>query len=304
MNCTRPQLIRVEGRKKEIYINCGYCLACRINRTREWTQRLLHESYISKSTYFITLSYNEDNLPFDNNGNMCVCKEDVQKFFKRLRKHYPEENIRYFLGSEYGELGGRPHYHCIVYNLPDDILAPCKDYVKGMPLTTIHKGHQSYINRKLNDIWQLGFVSIGEINRQRVSYCAKYFITKQDVDPILTKNFNLMSRRPGIGSQYCDNQKEFIRYKELHSLRSDLGTFVKMPRYYNRRIYDEEERTEIWTASVCDINNKVLNDPLIKKSAFRSQTSKVPVYVYNDDIRNRDEIAKHNYSQQHSKDVQ
>ena len=46
-----------------IEMPCGNCLACKIQRSREWAMRLLHElEYWEKAT-FITLTYAPEHLP-------------------------------------------------------------------------------------------------------------------------------------------------------------------------------------------------------------------------------------------------
>lgn len=303
MNCLRPFKRKVEKYGKEIFIPCNKCLPCRINKTREWTQRLMNESQYSSSSYFLTLTYRDEDLPIDENGNCYVCKKDIQDFFKRLRKKYPNSPIRYFCGSEYGEQFGRSHYHLIVFNLPADILQPSVDYVPGMPLTKTHKGFESYINRSLNDVWQKGYVTIGEVNRQRISYCAQYFVTKQRVPEGYVENFNLMSRRPGIGIQYVEEFKEYARFKNLHSVRTDRGSFIKLPRYYDKKIYTDEERVERWTSNVDEINKRVLSDPIFKKSVVYSSYFDNYDIVPSDDMEVREKIAESNYKLTHSKDI-
>lgn len=268
MQCYYPRYLR-PGKKDPsgykqpgevgLYVPCGKCLPCRINRRREWTQRLLHESYYASSAYFITLTYDEEHVPIDENGNEAVSKEDVQHFIQDLRNYYRDLDIciRYFIGSEYGPETGRPHYHAIIYNLPDDILEPCRGYIPGMALSK-DKG-SSMINRKINDIWKRGFCTIGALTRQRCGYCAKYFVDKQNVDEIQVPNFNLMSRRPGIGSQHADGIKDKVRYFNSHSLLTDNGKYIAMPRYYGKKIYTDEERESRWRDHVDEINSRFVD---------------------------------------------
>lgn len=244
MKCLHPYTIYREktiDSRPYLQFPCGKCIACRINYTRQWTQRLVDEIKFSDNAYFLTLTYDDEHLPVDVDSGLVgvVCKRDVQLFFKRLRKFYPDNNIRYFLGSEYGseDKSYRPHYHAIVFNLPEEVLEPLPDapflFTNG-----------SMANRKLNKIWKNGFVTIGYPYRERISYCAKYFIDKNDVQEGYVKNFTLMSRRPGIGFQRIDDIKDKVRYYKSNMLISDLGTYVGLPRYYRRHIYSDEERSQ------------------------------------------------------------
>lgn len=258
MQCLHPFKKRLKS-GEELYLPCGKCINCRINKRREWTTRLLHETYLSESAYFVTLTYDEQSLPYNNYGNMAVCKDDIQKFFKRLRKHYPDNNIRYFCGSEYGDDTGRPHYHLIIFNLPDDVLKPSIHYIKGMPLTKTINGFISLINRKLSDIWGLGFTTIGQVCKERASYCAKYFVDRKTLDPVMTPNFNLMSRKPGIGYEYSQNIKSKVRTYNINSCFTEYGTYVILPRYYRQKIYSEEELKEHYIDKIDEINKKYLD---------------------------------------------
>lgn len=273
-----------DDRYKSLNVGCGKCLPCRINYTREWTQRLLHEQMFSSSAYFVTFTYDEENVPFSENGNMSVCKEDVQKFFKRLRKKFPDSNIRYFLRSEYGELG-RPHYHAAIFNLPVEALAPSKFLVNPSKsdLWHFHDGSNHMVNRVLSDVWKLGFVELDPLLRERAEYITKYFINRQDVDPLLTPNFALMSRNGALGAQRIPEIKEKVRYYNLRCLLTDRGTYSKIPRVYRSKIYTDEERHNIllhtlehqnYTSSL-PVDDKRVEDNIRRSITFKGKKQKI-----------------------------
>jgi len=95
----------------EMSIPCGQCIGCRLERSRQWALRCVHEAALYQDNCFITLTYNDENLP----KTQTLVLEDVQKFWKRLRKHFKTKQIRYYLAGEYGELTLRPHYHACVF---------------------------------------------------------------------------------------------------------------------------------------------------------------------------------------------
>ena len=45
------------------YVPCGQCLACRINRRREWLARLHLEALDHDVVLFATLTYSDEFLP-------------------------------------------------------------------------------------------------------------------------------------------------------------------------------------------------------------------------------------------------
>lgn len=105
----------IEARK----VPCGKCAVCLRRKGREWYVRLKAEyEWHDGNAYFVTLTYSDWCLPTTKSGVQTVCKKDVQKFFKRLRRAIFPYKIRYFLISEYGEDTQRPHYHMIVYGFP------------------------------------------------------------------------------------------------------------------------------------------------------------------------------------------
>lgn len=216
-------------------VGCGKCIACRVNRRREWTLRLCHEEVFSDSAFFVTLTYDEDHIPFDVNGNMAVSVDDVQRFMKRLRKACPGYRIRYFLNSEYGPETGRPHYHALIFNIPEHLI------FQGA--LRIKRGRSvSFTSPWLQSIWKNGNVEFGIASKERAGYCAKYFVDRKDIDPILRPNFSLMSRDPGIGHDYQEKIADKVKALGLHACLNSSGTYVGLPRYYSNKIFTQEER--------------------------------------------------------------
>lgn len=166
------------GREMGTPFPCGQCLFCRINKSREWTHRILLESMMHAKCCFVTLTYNDECLPSDG----LVSKSELQKFFKRLR-YYGNCNIRYYGVGEYGSDSLRPHYHAIVYGLG----------VEDVEL--------------IGKAWRFGFVSVGDVTKDSARYVTKYVIkgmAKKDVE-IHKKEFMISSRKGGgIGAPALD----------------------------------------------------------------------------------------------------
>lgn len=223
-------------------VGCGKCLACRINKRREWTLRLCHEEVFSETAYFITLTYDEDHVPMSvdkETGSVCMAvkKEDIQLFMKRLRKACSDKQIRFFLNSEYGQQTQRPHYHALVFNIPEDKIFQDSRIIKRGRST-------SFTSPWLASIWKNGNVEFGIASKERAGYCAKYFIDRKEIDEDHVPNFSLMSRCPGIGYAYMKQIREKVRVYGLTGCMNACGTYVKLPRYYDGKIYSDEERHE------------------------------------------------------------
>ena len=84
---------------RPLNIPCGQCIGCRLDRSRDWATRCVHEASLHENNSFITLTYNNENLPEDRS----LHKKDFQDFMKRLRKKFHNKKIRYYHCGEYGE---------------------------------------------------------------------------------------------------------------------------------------------------------------------------------------------------------
>ena len=108
-------------------VSCGQCIGCRLERSRQWAIRCMHEASLYPINCFITLTYapeHEDrlrvSLPDLETGEvigkgLTLVKRDYVLFMKKLRKRFGA-GIRFFHCGEYGELLGRPHHHSILFN--------------------------------------------------------------------------------------------------------------------------------------------------------------------------------------------
>ena len=67
-----------------LMIGCGQCSRCRIRYREDWKVRLVHENKLHGASSFLTLTYNEANLPIGRS----LSPRDLQLFMKRLRKSY------------------------------------------------------------------------------------------------------------------------------------------------------------------------------------------------------------------------
>ena len=83
-------------------VPCGKCAACLTNKRKEWTFRLNQELHVSSSSFFITLTYDDEHIPVTEEGLPTFSKRDIQLFIKRLRKN-TNRKISYYIVSEYGE---------------------------------------------------------------------------------------------------------------------------------------------------------------------------------------------------------
>lgn len=223
-----------------LQIGCGRCLGCRERDSRDWSIRLTCEASLHAESCFVTLTYDRANLP--RNGS--VSKREMQLFLKKLRNHFPDSLVRYFLCGEYGLLG-RPHYHACLFGLGflEDRIPAGKS--KG--------GYPLFESPLLSRLWGKGRVSVQDLTRETAAYCARYtnkkltgteerFRVLADGTQIrLSPEFLLMSRRPGLGALW------FARFGRQDVYGASEGAFVDKgghsvvaPRYFDKLL----ERTD------------------------------------------------------------
>lgn len=152
-------------------VGCGQCMPCRINKKREVTARIILEYMMHEYSLFITLTYNDDSVPINHEGDQTLRPEDVKDWirrFKRAHKHIGP--VRYFVVGEYGEKTERAHYHAILFGVSPH----CEKMV-----------HETWnqISVKIGQRWRIidydrGFTMCGIMNPDRAAYIAGYTTKK------------------------------------------------------------------------------------------------------------------------------
>lgn len=215
-----------------LQIPCGKCLGCRVQQSQDWATRIMHECQDHRETKFLTLTYDEDHLPYD------LRPEHLSGFIRNLRFHLKDgheelrgnprgsvyyRKLRYFAAGEYGEVTQRPHYHMVLFGLGFRDEAPY--------------GSTLYHSAALTKIWGHGAVRYGAVTHQSAAYVAHY--TKKQsgveyVDPTTGEckraPFSRTSTRPGIGAGYAIRHHLDLRAGGVYT-NHQVG---RIPRYYRK----------------------------------------------------------------------
>ena len=150
-------------------VACGGCLGCRLDRARAWSIRMVHEAQMWDDNCFVTLTYDEEHMPrLWTGGPGTLVKEHFQKSMKRLRKRFPNRQIRYYQCREYGDNLDRPHYHACFFNLD----FPDKELLHE------NEGNFLFVSKTLSELWPYGFTTIGEFSLESAGYVARYCLKK------------------------------------------------------------------------------------------------------------------------------
>jgi hypothetical protein len=152
------------GVERVFPVPCRKCLACRANLVRDWTIRCVHEAQLHDHTSFVTLTYNDENLPLGGR----LEHRHFQLFMKSLRTHFKRahgvSNIRFFMAGEYGERGRRPHYHAILFGCRFD----------DAEFHGISNGNHLFRSDQLDKLWGRGHALFGEATRASMQYTSAY----------------------------------------------------------------------------------------------------------------------------------
>lgn len=266
---------------------CGQCIGCRLERSRQWAMRCVHEASMHENNCFITLTYNPENCPPDGG----LIKRDFQLFMKRLRRSQPGKKIRFYHCGEYGDRNNRPHYHAIIFGHNFDDWVYLFDSPSGEPIFT---------SPTLESIWGLGFVTVGTVTFESAGYVARYCMKKVngkmaehidektdlrhyerinaftgEIHQVLPE-YSTMSRRPGIGHDWISRYTIDCYPKDFTTIR---GVRMRPPKYYDRYLesidpdmYDDiKSGRELSMMNMADENTvlRLSSREIVKEAQFK-----------------------------------
>lgn len=214
-----------------VTVPCGQCIGCRLERSRQWALRCVHEAQLHVHKCFITLTYDKAHLP---PGGTLV-KADFQKFMKRLRKR-TNAKIRYFQCGEYGEADFRPHFHALIYgyDFPDKVF-----YTRNKQGDTIWKSEE------LEALWGKGFATVARLTFETAAYTARYVVKKINGEGAAAHyrgrlpEYIAMSLKPAIGAGWYESFKDDVYPSDFLTMR---GKQMLPPKYYDRILEKEDEK--------------------------------------------------------------
>lgn len=262
IKCTRPEL-REGWTDNSYYVPCGYCPVCRKYDRESWKFRIQEEYKHSQNAWFLTVTYNDDNLPFlTGDGEiirgvenaragdwMTLVPEDATRFVKSIQKKqaraYREykrtlhrdvgnvlrkPRVKYFIVGEYGSKTKRPHYHIILFNLLSEIAKQ-----ESLEKTWSDK-------KRINS----GYIQVKPLIDEQIGYVANYIHDKWMYDEGLQiKPFRRPSK--GLGEAYLTPPiKKHHRALDKLYVRTKEGYKIRLPKYYINKIWTEQEILELY----------------------------------------------------------
>lgn len=265
MACDSPLSIKYDppirdGKGGFIYYfpaDCGKCLPCLIKRKAQWSYRMVEEKRSSFSSYFVTLTYNDQHLPMTDSGSSgnvtdhrhfikwLKYYEDERRLQKRTYLSQEEVNriggnekevgkIKYYGVTEYGDLKGRIHLHYILFNIRDTNSISMAWSEQRKLRRGVYSPGKEY-----------GRVDIDECNVNTIDYVLKYMVKERKEDTSDQKEQERSFMSKGIGK--CVVDPEFIRYIQQpkgNQVVNQRGSKIPLPRYFNKKYVSEEVRNK------------------------------------------------------------
>jgi len=218
--------------RRQLELPCGQCVGCRLERSRQWAIRCMHETQLHEHSCFVTLTYDEEHL------RPSLHYPDFQKFMKRVRKKFGK--VRFYMCGEYGEQFSRPHFHACLFGVL---------FSDRVPWKSLDSGSTLYRSAMLESLWPFGFSSVGDVTFESAAYVARYVMkkvtgeradlhylrvdTRTGEEISLVPEFNRMSLKPGIGADW------FRKFQDEVTVRDGVvvnGRVSRVPRYYDNML--------------------------------------------------------------------
>lgn len=214
----------------DILAKCGKCPRCLAQKSEQWAFRIFQQCKDCTSRYFVTLTYQNSQLPSSRNGYASLKTGHVRDFIKRLRYYDDNDQLKFFACGEYGSNFYRPHYHICLFNLK--------------ALNSIGEAWQNPHSEHDN---VYGYVHIGELNAKSAAYCAKYMCKMKKVPYFATDDrtpeFHRMSK--GLGENFLTD--EMVRYYQSNPFNLSVkfnNRRIPLPNYYRKKIWTDPQVLE------------------------------------------------------------
>ncbi len=229
-----------------VTVKCGQCIGCRLDRSLVWAIRMVHEASHYDLNNFLTLTYDDENLPAYGSLHL----PHFQKFLKRYRKEVAPLKIRFFHCGEYGEITRRPHYHAIIFG---------HDFADKY-LWATRNGINAYRSDLLEHLWPHGQSETSDLTFESAAYVARYVTKKitgpgkEIINPVtglkpyeildqygeirpIDAEYNTMSRRPGIGYNWYQSYKSDLYPSDnVHIMTANNTREFAVPSYYDNQL--------------------------------------------------------------------
>ena len=276
--CYHPITLKNPGRTPAndnhlVTVPCNKCIKCIEKKRTEWAFRLHQESMDHPTAYFVTLTYDEHNLPYlnletgeypltlvDNNSfeddqlQAIVYKKDVQNFIKKVRRYTEVHVNKYDPAQLHKKYFGKkkPRDYKKIYKETHDPYRIRYYFTSEYGTKNTRRPHYHGIiwnlepsiahKLEIQKIWTKGNTHIRPLTGDSTAeyfYLTKYMFKQRNLDIFPMKPFTLMSTKPYIGSRYMETSKDY------HLAKRNLITKFNGRDLYLPRIYRDKFPTKL-----------------------------------------------------------
>lgn len=271
MRCPYPLNIKTPGQddpRIRSTVPCGKCIHCLTNKRTAWTFRIKQHLKGVETASFITLTYDQNNVPLVYSRSarahfMTLRKKDLRLFMKKLRRQnekYTTSKITYYAVGEYGTETFRPHYHLLIFNLDNMV--------------------------NVEKTWSKGNIVKAECNEATIHYVTKHQINREVYRDYVEKEFAWISN--GIGKRYVEKNSEYHK-KNRSILVTHNGSKIAMPRYYKEKIFNKLELKYL-----SNLNREKMEEREEKlKQEILATGANYSLYQINNLIQKEERMRKH-----------
>lgn len=264
-----------------INVPCGKCGRCLQRRKMEWSFRMMNELIHSKTAYFVTLTYDPENVPYNKYGKKTLVPTRTKDIELRKLEEGRKRKTKKWLGSlvdrslqgffkrlRQNHKRTRDTYESVTHGLTtkDKIkYFACGEYgeERGRP-----HYHAIIFNASILAIqksWLLGGIHIVKATEANINYTMKYVDKMYGQEKAWDKEPEFSTMSEGIGLNYIVKNKEWHKQNlDVLYVSTWTGIRIPMPKYYRDKIFTEDERKD-QVIIVTSILDEIKNEEILKK---------------------------------------
>lgn len=235
--CLNPICLnkKIAGKFVHKIVPCGKCVECVRSRQSGFFVRSYLEQERSTSLYFLTLTYNNENVPVGEFGSLTLRRKDLINWKKRVR-HKVKLTSYAFIG-EYGSKTHRPHYHGLVFNLTKkEIDYICEDW----------QNHHGFSSSYSIPLYSSDASAVANYVSKYVVKPSELSILPTDVEPPrLLTSVGFGAPDDKLKNYLLGTDLDLINHYNYYELieRQNIpinGFRYKIPQYVNRKVFYEK----------------------------------------------------------------
>lgn len=254
-----------EGRYiTHINIPCGKCGRCTQRRKMEWGFRMQNELIHSKTAYFVTLTYDPQNVPINKYGQKTLIptrkidleikaqEEGRKRKTKKWKGQQIDRSVQGFV-KRVRQNQMRIYQNDITIESLTNGLGPkdkIKFYAAGEYGTERHRPHYHLImfntsRRAIEMSWTLGGIDCRIATSGEIAYVMKYLDKQVTNEKVTMKEPEFSTMSEGIGENYIKKNKQWHKQNlDILYVTTSAGIRIPMPKFYREKMFTEEERAK------------------------------------------------------------